>query len=150
MLQASSLKLLTDAGMAALGQKLPATLQQLQLVFGGCELLTDAGLAALGQKLPATLQQLQLNFEECELLTDAGRQATRSATELALWASSFAGAATEPATPAEPTVEPAAPAEPVKRAAPAEPPDAAESAGPAEPRVCFSGVYRCAFGLMLS
>ncbi|CAE8617631.1 unnamed protein product, partial [Polarella glacialis] len=63
---------ISDAGVAALAEKLPISLQQLQLDLKGCEQISDAGVAALAEKLPIGLQQLQLNFDGCEQISDAG------------------------------------------------------------------------------
>ncbi|CAE8656289.1 unnamed protein product, partial [Polarella glacialis] len=54
----------TDAGVAAVAK-------QLRLKFRFCSQVTDAGVAAVANKLPSGLQQLQLNFNFCEQLTDA-------------------------------------------------------------------------------
>ncbi|CAE8667697.1 unnamed protein product, partial [Polarella glacialis] len=68
----SDCKLLTDASVAALSNKLPSSLQHLTLDFNACKLLTDASVAALANKLPSGLQQLTLCFKSCSQLTDAG------------------------------------------------------------------------------
>ncbi|CAE8596818.1 unnamed protein product, partial [Polarella glacialis] len=61
-----------DSNLAALAEKLPISLQQLQLNFDGCEEISDAGVAALAGKLPISMQQLQLDFRDCQQISDAG------------------------------------------------------------------------------
>merc|ERR1712007_207951 len=53
---------LSDAGLAALAQKLSCNLTQLSLSFGDCTELSDAGLAALGQNLGSNLTEVELDF----------------------------------------------------------------------------------------
>ncbi|CAE8602841.1 unnamed protein product, partial [Polarella glacialis] len=63
---------ISDAGVAAVAEKLPISLQDLQLDFSCCEEISDAGVAALAEKLPISLQQLQLHFMGCKQISDAG------------------------------------------------------------------------------
>ncbi|CAE8736089.1 unnamed protein product, partial [Polarella glacialis] len=63
---------ISDAGVAALAEKLPISLHQLQLEFRHCFRISDAGVAALAEKLPISLQDLQLNFRYCQQISDAG------------------------------------------------------------------------------
>ncbi|CAE8596983.1 unnamed protein product, partial [Polarella glacialis] len=60
-------KFAADSNLAALAEKLPISLQQLQLDFDDCSQISDAVVAALAERLPISLQQLQLDFAICSL-----------------------------------------------------------------------------------
>ncbi|CAE7820712.1 FBL4 [Symbiodinium sp. CCMP2592] len=62
---------ISDSGLAALGDHLPSRLRCLKIVLAGRQPLTDAGLAALF-KLPADVQEVELVLLQTDWLTDAG------------------------------------------------------------------------------
>ncbi|CAE8627837.1 unnamed protein product [Polarella glacialis] len=82
---------ISDAGVAALAEKLPISLHQLQVKFSRCQQISDAGVAALAEKLPISLQKLRLDFIFCWQISDAARQAAdRSLESLRAWAAARA------------------------------------------------------------
>ncbi|CAE8611542.1 unnamed protein product [Polarella glacialis] len=79
-------KQISDSGVAALAEKLPISLQQLNLNFLCYSRISDAGVAALAEKLPIILQQLQLDFMLCNQISNAAQSATGSLESLCAWA----------------------------------------------------------------
>jgi hypothetical protein len=74
-----------DAHLAALGEGIPSTLQELDLNLRQCEQLSDGGIAALAGGWPATLKALRLDLCGCAGIHNLGIHALADALPRELW-----------------------------------------------------------------